>query len=410
MKIYYRWFLILLFLPFSYASQSIPVYAVNDVQASQYNERKAPSNSPIYIIIYIGDGMGAEHRKAAGWVSQGMDGSLVMDTLPAQGLSQTASASSEITDSAAGGTAIATGTRTNNGIIALSPEGETLKTILEYAQEQGLAVGLVTTVQISHATPASFGSHVPSRTMMNEIALQLFENEINVLMGGGEDEFLPSGTAGCYPEDGERTDGRNLILEASAAGYTTLCTGAALDSLDTENTNKLIGLFSDEGMLRPFSPTLVNMTTKAIEILDNNPQGFFLMVEGGQIDWASHSNDAENAIQDTIDFDAAVNVGVNFMSDKENGVLIVTADHETGGMSVHLSSNSTPEEDGPFYAKEGTPFYIRWATSGHTAADVPVSAMGKHGSLINDTIKNTDIFWAATWPLFPKNYLPMLTR
>ncbi len=162
----------------------------------QYSVTK--NTDPIYIIVFIGDGMGAEHRKAAQWVKVGFDGSLNMDSLPIHGWSQTASSNALITDSAAGATAIATGIRTNNGMIAVSPELVELKTVLEYAQERGLSTGLVTTVQISHATPAAFASHIPNRTMMNEIALQLLENHVNVLLGGGEDEFLPYGSSGCF--------------------------------------------------------------------------------------------------------------------------------------------------------------------------------------------------------------------
>ena len=263
-------------------------------------------------MLFIGDGMGSQHRKAAAWVKYGLEGQLLMDQLPFQGWLQTASANNVITDSAAAATAMATGYKTNNGMIAVDPDGKALSTILEYAQAKGMAVGLVTTVQISHATPAAFAAHVLDRNRMTDIAVQLIDHGVNVLLGGGEDQFLPAGTPGCFPQDGERSDGRNLIVEAQSAGYTYVCSSADFNAIDPATTDYLLGLFADDGMLRPFQPDLASMTGKAIQILSRDPDGFFLMVEGGQIDWASHDNDAANAIQDTIDFDQAVNVGATY--------------------------------------------------------------------------------------------------
>jgi len=366
---------------------------------------------PKYIIIFIGDGMGAEHRKAATYVTAGLDGVLIMDQLPEHGWSQTFSADNAITDSAAGGTAIATGHKTNNGVISLSSDGDILKTVLEYAQDYGLATGLVTTVQASHATPASFAAHVDSRYLMNEIALQLSEKNVNVMFGGGEDEFLPASEIGCYPESGERMDNRNLITEMIDNGYSYVCSGSQLNDLNLTEIDHLVGLFADEEMVRPFSPSLAKLTESAIEVLSHDPDGFFLMIEGGQIDWASHNNDAANAIQDTIDFNEAVQIGYDFIKTKENGTLIVVADHETGGMSIHFDSDVTDEsEDGPFFTKEGIPFYIRWTTTGHTASNVPISSFGSGSHLLNTTVDNTQIFWALSWQLFSHNYIPMILK
>ena len=262
------------------------------------------------IILFIGDGMGETHRTAARWFAVGQSGQLIMDTLPISGWSKTASADSSITDSAAAATAMATGEKTNNGVIGMSPAGAILTTILEIAQEHGLAVGLVTTVQLSHATPASFAAHVPDRNQMTEIAIQMIEHHPNVLLGGGEDEFLPPTETGCFPEAGERTDGRNLISEAIASGYAYVCDSTSLAAVNLLTTTYLLGLFADEEMSRPFTPSLAEMTSKAIDILSQDPNGFFLMVEGGQIDWAAHSNDAANVITDTLSLDSAVSIGL----------------------------------------------------------------------------------------------------
>lgn len=359
------------------------------------------------IILFIGDGMGEGQWFAGRWSAVGQDGTLAMDSMPFSGWSRTASANNAITDSAAAGTALATGVKTNNGMIAMDPNSNALTTILERAQAQGMAVGLVTTTQMAHATPASFAAHVPDRSMMTEIARQMLAARVDVLLGGGEDEFLPMSATGCYPEPGERDDGRNLIDEAMATGYTYVCDAATFSAVDPISTSRLLGLFADEGMIRPFSPSLVEMTQKAIDILSQDPDGFFLMIEGGQIDWACHANDAANAITDTIGLDEAVAVGKDYASMVVDTLIIVTADHETGGMSVDLTAG----DQGPFLMPDGTPFYVNWTTTSHTAADVPTTAQGPWSYLLAGTYENTyihDVMRIALvqvfLPLVLKNY------
>ena len=368
------------------------VTIVLSMTACSDSDSKANSTPVKNIILLIGDGMGTEHVKAARWQEYGDDGILYMDELPVSGLIQTSSADSLITDSAAAATAMATGVKTNNGVISLDPSLNRLTTILEEAKAHGKSVGLVTNAQISHATPAAFGSHVTSRSNMIEIARQLLDNEVDILLGGGEDEFLPSSVTGCFPEPGERDDNRNLIDEAITKGYTYVCDVNSLNDINTTNVNKLIGLFSDEGMIRPFSPSLDVMMQKALNILSKNKNGFFLMVESGQIDWASHDNDAVNAINDTIDFDKIVKIANEFALQNKNTLVIVTADHETGGMSSTLNSTGLSSEDGPFYMPNGTAFYVNWTTTGHTDSNVPIKATGYNSDLFIGTHENTFIY------------------
>ncbi len=344
---------------------------------------------PHSIILFIGDGMGANQRLAAQWVSVGQNGQLTMDSLPFSGWSQTANRTGGITDSAAGGTAIATGTRTDNGIISQTFDGQNLTTILELAQARGMSVGLVTTTQLAHATPAVFAAHVPSRSMMTEIARQEIAAGVDVLLGGGEDDFLPVTATGCYGGLGNRFDGRNLIAEAQTAGYATVCTAAELSALDTAHTAKLFGAFADGGMVRPFSPTLAEMTTAALDVLGQNPNGYFLMVEGGQIDWAGHANDAANVIGDTLGFDAAIAAALAHPAvDAGRTLVIVTADHETGGMALSLTDNGGAQ----FTMPDSTPFWVTFSTDYHTAADVPVTAAGHCANFVSGTFPNTEIF------------------
>lgn len=344
------------------------------------------------IILVVGDGMGEYHRKTAQWRKIGQFGSLAMDDMPVSGYSKTGSANSFITDSAAAATALSTGEKTNNDVIGLDPDLNILTTILEEAQSLGKAVGLVTTTQITHATPAAFAAHVESRDMMTEIASQMLSARVDVLLGGGESEFLPTSETGCYPNSGMRTDSRNLINEAITAGYTYICDSAGLTAVDPAATTRLLGLFADEGMSRPFTPSLTEMVRKAVDILSMNPTGFFLMVEGGQIDWASHSNDSTNAINDTIELDAAVEVIQAFAGISDETLIIVTADHETGGMTAYLEPTGNPSEDGPFQMPDLTPFYIDWSSSDHTSSMVPTTAQGPSSKWLTGEYENTYIY------------------
>lgn len=344
------------------------------------------------IILFIGDGMGDAHRLAAKWAAVGKTGILSMDDMPTKGWAKTGSANNPVTDSAAAATAMASGVKTNNGVIGMDADLNLVTTILERAKRRGKMVGLVTTTQISHATPAAFAAHIADRNLMTDIAEQVMDAEVDVLLGGGEDEFLPTTEIGCFPEAGERRDGRNLINEALSAGYTFVCDPTAFSAVDTLSTVRLLGLFADEGMTRPFSPTLAEMTKKTIAILSKSNEGFFLMVEGGQIDWAGHSKDAENVISDTVDLDNSVRVALDYAAVNNDTLVIVTADHETGGMSVSLSSSGAPDEDGPFAMPDGTKFYVNWSTTGHTSSDVPVTSMGPSSDMLTGIHENTYLF------------------
>ena len=213
--------------------------------------------------------MGQAQRTAAQWLSVGVEGQLAMDNMPVFGWSQTGAYRSPITDSPAGATAIATGQQTLRGYIAMDTLSQPIPTILELAQEAGWSVGLVTTTGITDATPAAFATHLTSRYAYEEIALQLMDADVDVLLGGAENDFLPQYEEGCYPSPGERVDGRNLIAEAVIDGYTYVCTAEELDALDLENTSRLLGLFADDGLIFPFQPTLLEMTRAAITILSH---------------------------------------------------------------------------------------------------------------------------------------------
>ncbi len=352
------------------------------------------------VILFIGDGMGENHRMAATWLSQGQDGLLEMDAMPFQGLAMTDTAFGQVTDSAAAATSLATGVKTANNRIGINTSGEPLITILDQARELGMATGLVTTVQMAHATPAAFASHVQSRDDMIEISAQMMAAGINILFGGGENNFLPESLEGCYTEPGVRKDGRNLIDEAIENGYEYVCTAEEFFALDPLTTTHLLGLFADEELLRPYQPSLSDMTEMAISILSQDPDGFFLMVEGGQIDWASHGWNAADAMGDTIGLDEAVMVAKDFAMGEANTLIIVTADHETGGMKLRLLPEGLTGGRDEFVMPDEAVFKTWWSTSSHTDADVPTNAQGPGAELLVGIFENTHIYEvmrAALW-------------
>jgi alkaline phosphatase len=344
------------------------------------------------IILFIGDGMGANHRQAAQWASVGPSQWLWMDTLDYHGWVRTGSANNEVTDSAAAATAMATGVKTNNGVIGMNADLIPVTSILEEAKQKGKKVGLVTNTQIAHATPAAFAAHVTQRSQMNAIASQMIEAGVDVLLGGGEDEFIPNTETGCYPQAGERDDGRDLIDEAITAGYQYVCDAEGLSRVDIVSAQKILGLFADEGLVRPHSPALDQMVQTAIAILSQSANGFFLLVEAGQIDWAASDQDAVNTIDDTLGLDDAVRVALDYVQLNAATLLIVVADHETGGMTLSLNPTGAIDEDGPFAMPTGGQFYVNWSAPGHTAWDVPITASGPFADRLQGEFENTHIY------------------
>ncbi len=248
--------------------------------------------------------------------------------------------------------------------------------MLEFAQSPGMATGLVTTTRITHATPAAFVTHVASRTLEDEIAIRLVQSGMNLMLGGGRGYLL----SGDQPES-QRGDMRDLLSEARALGYAYLETREELSSTDAE---RLLGLFSLDHMSyarlrnRTSEPSLAEMTSVAVQLLSRNSKGFFLMVEGGRIDHASHANDLDDAIGDMIAFDSAIGFAMNFTHESSGGLLVVTANHETGGLSIV----PTPT---------GSNVNVSWTTMGHTGNAVPVYSEGDSASCFSGAIDNTDV-------------------
>jgi len=247
------------------------------------------------------------------------------------GVCRTYSADSKVTDSAAAVTALACGIKTNNRMIGLDPAGRPVANLLEAAQSRGLATGLVVTSRITHATPAGFAAHVPERNQEEQIAAQMLEHRIDVLLGGGREYFLPRSAGG------KRLDDRNLVSAARAQGYQYVATAAELRG---PLRRPLLGLFDDDHMTYEADrdpaaePSLAEMTGKTLDLLATDPDGFFVMIEGSRIDHAEHDDDAGATRYEMQAFDAAVGAAVSFARRDGQTLVVATADHETGGLSL----------------------------------------------------------------------------
>lgn len=317
---------------------------------------------PFSVILYIADGAGLNYWSAARLAYN----DVAINRFPVIGLVGTTSANSKITDSAAGATAYAAGVKTYNGAIGLGPDTTAVETVLELASDRGKATGLVVTSTITHATPASFAAHVPSRELHFEIAEQLAESDVDVMLGGGRGYFDPT----------IRPDGRDLLAVLRDRA-TVVDTAPALLELDLSRVEHLVGFTSSRNppSARKRSPNLAQLTDMALTVLERDRDGFFLMVEGSQIDWAGHDNaPLEVLLPEIQDLDMAIRQGLQFQRRRPNTLLIVVADHETGGLALH------GDEMGVFRA--------HYTTDGHTAGMVPLFALGPGANALAGVIEN----------------------
>ncbi len=357
---------------------------------AQSQDQSIPADAPgLSVILMIGDGMGYEHVELARLVEKGESGNLTMQQLTWNASAVTFAANSDITDSAAAATAIATGVKTNTGYVGMDPSKQVLENILEYAYDLNKSTGVITTVSVYHATPAGFLAHTDSRYNYDTIVSQIVNNDnVDVLLGGGSSQFTPT-----------------QLSTMTSNGYSIVYNRN--DMLDVVS-GKLLGLFSSGDMPLEIdrdyttTPSLFEMTNQSLHILSQDPDGFFLMVEGGQIDYRGHANDKVGVALEAIEFDKAIARAVEYVDSSPNTILIVTADHETGGLTV-VSNTLNDVLPGTFGLESdrrtqridrANNVTTTWTTTGHTAADVPIYAYGSaFASLPEDyTINNIDIY------------------
>lgn len=342
--------------------------AGSTIAQSKSGKTQESNQAPKNVILLIGDGMGSEQVKAAGMYAYGTPGKLPFEQFPHQGEVTTYSANSSITDSAAGGTAIATGVKVNNGVIsmAIPGNGQPLETILEKYQGAGKSTGLVTTTEMTHATPAVFAAHQKGRLQQGQIAQQYLNvTRPEVLFGGGG--------AGMSP------------AAAESAGYQVVTNRQQMQALDTEKVTRVSGQFGQGHLPYEYDgvgdlPHLREMTQTALNILDNDPDGLFLMVEGGRIDHAGHENDLERNVRETLQFAETVTEVLKWAENHPDTLVIVTGDHETGGLKV-LQNNG-----------QGKLPQVSWSSQNHTGINVPIYGWGVNSDRVTGILDNTDIF------------------
>ena len=286
-----------------------------------------PASRPRNVILVVADGCGPA---AVGLGRMVAGRPLALDSILVGAL-QTRSASSRVTDSAAAATALATGVKTRNTVVGLDPEGRPLGSVLEAAVARGLATGLVTTSSLTDATPAGFLAHLEDRHEQDAIAAQVLERGLDVLLGGGRDRFLPE------DRGGRRTDGRDLVAEARRRGVRVAGTPAELAAA---RETPLLGLFApgnidlelDRDPAR--QPSLEEMLVKALALLEGRGAGFLLVAEGARIDDAGHDNDPAALARDVVATDRAVAAALAFARRDGRTLVVVVADHETGGLTL----------------------------------------------------------------------------
>jgi len=321
---------------------------------------------PKKVILMIGDGMGVS-QVFAGMIA--MKGQSNFQRFSVIGFSRTQSADNFITDSGAGGTALATGHKTRNHAIGVDSSGRAAPSLLELSERSGKATGFVVTCPVTHATPASFVAHVPDRKMNRKIAEQLVESGIDVFVGGGKKHFTGNM---------DRPDLCKVLAEKSYA------LPADLDELLGIDTGRVAAiLYEDDpprisqgrGDLLPLA------SAKAVEILDHDPDGFFLMIEGSQIDWGGHDRSIDYLVEEMMDFDRTIGRMLDFAEKDGSTLVIVTADHETSGLSIM---------GGDIRTGKVTPSF---ACSDHSGVMVPVFAFGPGAGEFGGICENTDIFF-----------------
>ena len=325
---------------------------------------------PTNVILMIGDGMGLTQISAGMYMN---GNSLNLEEFPVIGLHKPYAFDNLITDSAAGATSFSAGVKTYNGAIGVNADTIAVQTILEEAEQAGYATGLIATSQITHATPASFFAHQPSRNMMDEIAAELLNTEVDFILGGGKKYF------------DQREDDRNLIEELQAKGYvvSNYFETAFSDLSIPDPAMNFCYLTANDKPLPVASGRdyLIGSTNMALDFLKahNENEGFFLMIEGSQIDWGGHANDSDYIVTEMIEFDRAIGAVLEFAQAEGNTLVIVTADHETGGYAINPGSKMDSLVTG-------------FTSTYHSGTLIPVFAYGPGSQLFSGIYENTAIY------------------
>ena len=313
------------------------------------------------VILFIGDGMGPSQVSLARLSIGGANHRLSFENFPVTGIVFNHSAQNLYTDSAAAATAWAAGVKTKNGFLSVDPENKFLPTIPELLSTKGYLTGLVATSSITHATPAAFYAHIKSRSKEKKIAQMLVESDIAIALGGGSKFFK---------------------LPLSDKQIHLIDNGNSLDQDNLTKHSRVLGLFAEGGLDRRLAPpTQLKMTEKALDFLDkksSNCSGFFLMSEGSQIDWAGHDNNVQYMLSEFRDFDASVAAAIEFAKNDKHTLILVTADHATGGLVLQKP--------------KGSSIRAQWTTTSHDISPINIYAYGPGAELFSGVMDDTEIF------------------
>lgn len=341
------------------------------------NDSSSESGQVKNVIMMIGDGMGPQQMglledyvtRAPSNPYQGKSSALTAFTQEGVvGLSMNGPHGSLVVDSACSASQLATGVPSGSEMIGLDQNGNKVETILEKAKAMGKATGLVSDTRMTHATPAAFAAHQPHRSLENEIAEEMLkEVGVDVMLSGGLRHWIPSGSdednranaalVNLIDEPSvslksKRKDDKNLLADAEGLGYDLAFNR---EQLNASSGDKLLGLFAYSGLNDGIAysaeknnadrvqPSLKELTVKALDILSKDEDGFFLMIEGGQIDWAGHNNDTATMLHELLKFDEAVQAVYDWVKDRDDTLVIITADHETGSFGFSYSRTNLPE-------------------------------------------------------------------
>ncbi len=360
-------FLPLFLLTLSFSSCP-PRQSVANSSVSENEPEALSPKHPKNIIFMVGDGMGIAQITAGLYAN---DNHLELERCPISGFHKSYSNNYLTTDSAAGATAFACGKKTYNGAIGVGPDKQPIPTILEQAEQHGLATGLVVTSTIAHATPAAFIAHVESRKQYEDIATFFPQSGIDLFIGGGSNHF------------NHRKDHRNLIQELKENGY--VIKNIQNESIDVAEMNPLhpFGFFTgkkDPKTYRQGRRYLPTASQRAVEFLDKrSDEGFFMMIEGSQIDWGGHANDGKYIIEEMLDFDKAIGKVLDWAEKDGETLVVITADHETGGFAILPSSKMNKLK-------------TKFVTDYHTPVLIPVFAFGPGAEQFSGIYENTAIY------------------
>ncbi len=333
---------------------------------------KAPRNEKVKnVILIIGDGMGL--ATAASWMINQNYGPTCFDRAQYTGIVKTYSANSRTTDSAAASTAIATGHKTNNSMLGMLPDSTKPSSIAKLAKDKGLSTGIIATSYVLDATPGGFYAHVANRGEKKNIAEDLIAFRPDVILGGGRKHF----TERKYTDE-------NMVDKAKAAGFTYVETPE--EFYEVQST-PVLGLLDEEARITATetdSDLLTGLAGHTWSILEKNRNGFFSMVEGSLIDYAAHANNPEELLWWMEEFDKVVNAAFDYADTHKGTLVIVTADHETGGVTLVPGSKD--------FTKGESGLGVKYSTTGHTASPVILYSYGASSWKFSGVMENTDIF------------------